>query len=127
MLLAVLPEVLPSPFLGVLLSVCVYAVGGGLLEVLVSPVVEACPSEQKEQTMSLPHSFCCCWGHVGVALLSTVFFALVGAEHWRALALIWAAAPLGNLQAFTRVPIAPLMKDGQRGMTIGELAREKVL
>lgn len=124
-LLAVLPELLPSPFMGILLSVCVYAVGGGLLEVLVSPVVEACPSGHKEQTMSLLHSFYC-WGHVGVVLVSTVFFALFGVGHWRVLALVWALIPLGNMIAFTRVPIAPLLEDGQRGMTIGELARRKV-
>ena len=124
-LLAILPELLPSPFMGILLSVCVYAVGGGLLEVLVSPVVEACPSGHKEQTMSLLHSFYC-WGHVGVVLVSTVFFALFGVGHWRVLALVWALIPLGNMIAFTRVPIAPLLEDGQRGMTIGELARRKV-
>lgn len=124
-LLAILPELLPSPFVGILLSVCVYAVGGGLLEVLVSPVVEACPSDHKEQTMSLLHSFYC-WGHVGVVLVSTVFFALFGVGHWRVLALVWAMIPLGNMIAFTRVPIAPLIEDGQRGMTIRELARRKV-
>ena len=124
-LLAILPELLPSPFVGILLSVCVYAVGGGLLEVLVSPVVEACPSDHKEQTMSLLHSFYC-WGHVGVVLVSTVFFALFGVGHWRVLALAWALIPLGNMIAFTRVPIAPLIEDGQRGMTIRELARRKV-
>ena len=123
-LLAILPELLPSPFVGILLSVCVYAVGG-LLEVLVSPVVEACPSDHKEQTMSLLHSFYC-WGHVGVVLVSTVFFALFGVGHWRVLALVWAMIPLGNMIAFTRVPIAPLIEDGQRGMTIRELARRKV-
>ena len=79
-LLAILPELLPSPFLGILLSVCVYAVGGGLIEVVVSPVVEACPSAHKEQAMSLLHSFYC-WGHVGVVLLSTAFFALFGTAH----------------------------------------------
>ncbi len=124
-LLAILPELLPSPFVGILLSVCVYAVGGGLLEVLVSPVVEACPSDHKEQTMSLLHSFYC-WGHVGVVLVSTVFFALFGVGHWRVLALAWALIPLGNLFAFLRVPIAPLMKDGEKGLALGELARNKM-
>ena len=124
-LLAILPELLPSPFLGILLSVMVYAVGGGLIEVVVSPVVEACPSDHKEQAMSLLHSFYC-WGHVAVVLLSTVFFALFGTEHWRVLALAWALVPLGNLFAFLRVPIVPLMKDGEKGMTLGELARNKM-
>ena len=95
-----------------------------LLEVLVSPVVEACPSDHKEQTMSLLHSFYC-WGHVGVVLVSTVFFTLFGVGHWRVLSLAWALIPLGNMIAFTRVPIAPLMEDGQRGMTIGALVRRK--
>ena len=124
-LLSFLPELMPSPFLGILLAVGVYAVGGGLLEVLVSPVVEACPSGHKEQTMSLLHSFYC-WGHVGVVLVSTVFFSLFGIEYWRVLALAWALIPLGNMAVFTKVPIAPLMEDGQRGMSIGELARQKM-
>ena len=124
-LLAILPELLPSPFLGILLSVMVYAVGGGLIEVVVSPVVEACPSDHKEQAMSLLHSFYC-WGRVAVVLLSTVFFALFGTEHWRVLALAWALVPLGNLFAFLRVPIAPLMKDGEKGLALGELARNKM-
>ena len=124
-LLAILPEILPSPFLGILLSVMVYAVGGGLIEVVVSPVVEACPSNHKEQAMSLLHSFYC-WGHVAVVLLSTVFFALFGTGHWRVLALVWALVPLCNLFAFLRVPIPTLMGEGQRGMTIGELARNRM-
>ena len=124
-LLAILPEILPSPFLGILLSVMVYAVGGGLIEVVVSPVVEACPSDHKEQAMSLLHSFYC-WGHVAVVLLSTVFFALFGTGHWRVLALVWALVPLCNLFAFLRVPIPTLMGEGQRGMTIGELARNRM-
>lgn len=124
-LLAVLPEVLPSPFLGILLAVMVYAIGGGLLEVVVSPVVEACPSDHKEQAMSLLHSFYC-WGHVAVVLLSTAFFALLGTEHWQVLAFLWALIPLGNLFAFLHVPIAPLIEDGGKGMTLGELARNKM-
>ena len=124
-LLAFLPEILPSPFLGILLSVMVYAVGGGLIEVVVSPVVEACPSDHKEQAMSLLHSFYC-WGHVAVVLLSTAFFALFGTGHWRVLALVWALVPLGNLFAFLHVPIAPLMKEGETSMALGELARNKM-
>lgn len=124
-LLAVLPEVLPSPFLGILLAVMVYAIGGGLLEVVVSPVVEACPSDHKEQAMSLLHSFYC-WGHVAVVLLSTVFFALLGTEHWQVLACLWALIPLGNLFVFLHVPLAPLIEGGGKGMALGELARNKM-
>ena len=81
-LLTVLPEVIPIPFIGILTSVMIYAVGGGLLEVLVSPVVEACPSDNKEKAMSLLHSFYC-WGHAGVVLISTLFFHVAGIDNWK--------------------------------------------
>ena len=72
LLFASLPEWLGNPFAGLLISVMVYAVGGGLLEVLISPIVEACPTERKEAAMSLLHSFYC-WGHAGVVAVSTLF------------------------------------------------------
>lgn len=121
-LLTVLPEVLPSPFAGILISVTVYAVGGGLLEVLVSPIVEACPSDNKERAMSMLHSFYC-WGHAGVVLISTAFFYAAGLENWRVLALAWALIPLCNALVFARVPLAPLTEDGKPGMRLGELLR----
>lgn len=124
-LLTVLPEVLPSAFAGILCAVCVYAVGGGLLEVLVSPVVEACPSDNKEKAMSMLHSFYC-WGHVGVVALSTLFFGLFGINHWKLLALIWAIVPLCNGVAFTKVPIAPLLPEGETGMSMRELFGKKL-
>ena len=123
--LAVMPEVMPSPFTGILLSVMVYAVGGGLLEVLVSPVVEACPSDNKEKAMSMLHSFYC-WGHVGVVLLSTLYFKIFGIENWKILAVIWAVIPIVNAFVFTRVPIAPLIAEGERGMRLGELFRMRL-
>lgn len=124
-LLTILPECFLDPFVGLLLSVMVYAIGGGLLEVLVSPVVEACPTEHKEQTMSLLHSFYC-WGHVGVVLLSTIFFRLFGIENWKFMALLWAFIPLCNAFLFTRVPIASLIEDGERGLTMKELFSMKI-
>lgn len=124
-LLTVLPEVLPSAFAGILCAVCVYAIGGGLLEVLVSPVVEACPSDNKEKAMSMLHSFYC-WGHVGVVALSTLFFGLFGINHWKILALIWAIIPLCNGVAFTKVPIAPLLPEGEIGMSMRELFGKKL-
>ncbi len=124
-LLAVLPDLLGNPFAGILVSVVLYAIGGGLLEVLVSPVVEACPSEHKEQTMSLLHSFYC-WGHVGVVLVSTVFFRVCGIGNWKALALIWALVPLANAFIFTRVPMASLIGEGEKGLSIRELAGMKI-
>lgn len=123
--LTVLPEILPSPFAGILVSVMVYAVGGGLLEVLVSPVVEACPSDNKEKTMSMLHSFYC-WGHAGVVLISTLFFHVAGIENWKTLAVVWALIPIGNALAFAKVPIASLMEDGEKGLSLKELFRMKL-
>ena len=111
--------------MGILIAVMIYAVGGGLLEVLVSPVVEACPSDNKEKAMSMLHSFYC-WGHAGVVLLSTLFFYIVGIENWKILAVIWALIPAGNAVAFMKVPIAPLMEEGERGFTLKELFRIKI-
>lgn len=123
-LLTILPEILPDPFLGILLAVFVYAIGGGLLEVLVSPIIEACPTDNKEKAMSLLHSFYC-WGHVGVVLLSTAFFALFGVENWKVLALIWALVPAVNMLVFTKTPIYSLTENGEKGMTVRELFSKK--
>ena len=125
LLLTVLPELLSSPFAGILISVMVYAVGGGLLEVLVSPVVEACPSDNKEKAMSMLHSFYC-WGHVAVVLLSTVFFRAAGIENWKILAAVWAIIPICNAFAFAKVPMASLMEDGEKGLSLKELFTSKL-
>ena len=105
-LLAFLPDIM-DPFAGLLIPVAIYAMGGGLLEVIISPMVEACPTENKEKTMSLLHSFYS-WGQVGVVLLSTAFFAVFGVKNWKILALIWAAVPVGNILFFTTVPVYSL-------------------
>lgn len=123
--LTVLPEWMGHPFAGILISVIVYAVGGGLLEVLVSPVVEACPSTHKEKAMSMLHSFYC-WGHVGVVLFSSIFFKLAGIENWKLLAVLWAVIPILNALVFTRVPIAPVLPEGEEGMTIGTLFQNRI-
>jgi len=119
LMLTVLPEVM-DPFAGILLSVLVYAVGGGLLEVLISPIMESCPTDNKEKAMSLLHSFYC-WGHVGVVLLSTLFFKLAGIHNWRVMACLWALIPALNALVFAKTPIAPLISEGERGMTLKEL------
>ncbi|HCT91676.1 MAG TPA: MFS transporter [Lachnospiraceae bacterium] len=124
-LLTVLPEILSAPFAGILVAVMIYAIGGGLLEVLVSPVVEACPSDNKEKAMSMLHSFYC-WGHAGVVLISTAFFRVAGIENWKILAVIWAVIPIGNAFAFAKVPIAPLIEDGESGLELKQLFRMKV-
>ena len=122
--LAVLPDLLPSPFAGIIICTVIYAIGSGLIEVLVSPIVEACPFENKEGTMSLLHSFYC-WGSVGVILGSTLFFTLFGVEHWRILAVLWALVPLYNIFNFAACPIEHLVEDGL-GMTILQLFKTRI-
>ncbi|MBS7298956.1 MAG: MFS transporter [Eubacteriales bacterium] len=123
-LLTFLPEII-DPFFGIMISVIIYAVGGGLLEVVVSPVVESCPSENKEKAMSLLHSFYC-WGHVGVIVLSTVFFRIAGIDNWRILTLLWSVVPIVNNFVLLKTPIAPLVPSGKQGMTAKELFTNKI-
>ena len=121
-LMAILPEVLPVPFIGILISVVLYAIGSGLIEVLVSPIVEACPFENKDGMMSLLHSFYC-WGAVGVILASTFFFAILGVENWKI--LIWALVPLYNTFNFINCPIERLVEDG-KNMGISKLLKTPI-
>lgn len=123
--LTVLPDTLGNPFTGLMIAVAVYAVGGGLLEVLVSPIVEACPTENKEKAMSLLHSFYCL-GHMAVVIVSTAFFYLFGIDNWRIMACIWAVIPFANMILFTKVPIAALIDEDEKGLTIAELFRKKI-
>lgn len=125
LLLAILPELISASFIGLLIAVVFYAVGGGLLEVLVSPVMEACPTDNKEKAMSLLHSFYC-WGHVGVVLLSTMFFSIFGIGNWKILAMVWALVPIINGILFAKVPLAPLMPEGETGLSLKELFATKL-
>ena len=124
LMLTFLPEVMP-PFAGLLISVMTYAVGGGLIEVLISPITESCPTDNKEAAMSLLHSFYC-WGSVAVVLLSTVFFVIFGIQNWRICAIAWSLIPIVNGFLFTKVPMAPLISEGEQGMTMGQLFRSRV-
>ena len=117
--LAFLPSLLPDPYVGILISVIIYAMGSGLIEVLVSPIVEACPFDNKDSVMSLLHSFYC-WGSVGLILLSTIFFAIFGIESWRILSCIWALIPLCNTFTFISCPIESLTEEGE-GFSIRQL------
>lgn len=121
LLMAFLPDILPNPFIGILISVVLYAIGSGLIEVLLSPIVEACPFENKAGVMSLLHSFYC-WGAVGVVLGSTLFFAIFGMVYWQILTVIWAVVPLLNIFNFLSCPIERLVEDGE-GLRIGQLLR----
>ena len=122
--LTVLPGLFPHAWMGLYVSVAIYAAGGGLLEVLVSPVIEACPTDNKEKAMSMLHSFYC-WGHVGVVLLSTIFFAIAGLKNWRLLALFWALVPAFNMILFLKVPIAPLV-EGNEGLSLKALVGKRI-
>ena len=120
--LAFIPDLCADPFAGIITCVIVYAIGSGLIEVLCSPIVEACPFDHKEAVMSLLHSFYC-WGSVGVILLSSVFFTVFGIGSWRILACVWALIPLYNIFNFATCPIEHLTEEG-KGMTIGQLCRK---
>lgn len=122
--LCVLPSLMPSPFAGILLSTVIYAIGSGLIEVLVSPIVEACPFDHKETVMSTLHSFYC-WGSVAVVVLSTLFFSVFGIGAWRWLAILWAIIPLYNVYNFLHCPIEHLVEDGE-GMGIRKLMQTPV-
>lgn len=114
------PYIVPSHYVGILIATAFSAIGGGLIEVLISPIVQACPVDAKSSAMSLLHSFYC-WGHIFVVLLSTGFFAVSGVASWRYLAYIWAIIPILNAMLFSRVTIYPLMAENEKGMTIKEL------
>ena len=111
--MAFLPGMLPDPYVGMVASIMMCAIGGGLNEVLISPIVESLPGDQKEQAMSLLHSFYC-WGHVAVVLLSTLFFAVIGIANWRWLCMLWAIVPFLNIFLFARVPMIPPVSDEER-------------
>lgn len=122
--LAILPGLIQNAYAGLIVAVTLYAIGGGLIEVLVSPIVEACPTEKKEAAMSLLHSFYC-WGHVAVVLLSSAFFQLAGIGNWRVMACIWALLPLGNAVYFALVPIRPVVEERRR-MPVRSLFGQKL-
>ena len=121
--MSVLPTLLGNAYVGLILAVILYAIGGGIIEVLISPIVEACPTQKKEAAMSLLHSFYC-WGHVGVVLLATGFFAVFGIENWRILAWILALVPIFNIVYFLLVPIYPIV-DEHHKLAFGTLLKQK--
>jgi hypothetical protein len=120
--MAFLPFILPRPYLGLVIAALINGVGGGLLEVMVSPIVEALPSGNKSAAMSLLHSFYC-WGFVGVVLLSTAYFSVAGIENWRWLPLLWTAPPLASFFLFLRAPIRSLPSGGGEAAGAGRERR----
>lgn len=122
--LALFPMILPA-FSGIVLAVVLYAIGGGLIEVLISPIVEACPTDAKAAAMSLLHSFYC-WGHVFLVVVSTAFFALFGMGAWRVMACLWALVPLLNCFYFLLVPMYPIVAEGTKQMSLRGLLSKRV-
>lgn len=123
-MLAVLPEII-DPFAGLIISVIFYAVGGGLLEVIISPIVDSCPSEHKAKTMSMLHSFYC-WGCVGVVVISAAAFNLFTVSCWRVLAALWALVPILNGLAFIKVPICAEEENEEKGLSLKELCTNRL-
>lgn len=123
--LTVLPEIFPDSYIGLVTATTIYAIGGGLLEVVASPLVESCPTENKEAAMSLSHSFYC-WGQVVVIIISTLFFNIFGIHNWKILSIIWAILPICTLLLFTKVPIANLLADEEEGLSLKQLASMKI-
>lgn len=122
--LAVFPFAFSSAYAGIMTAVVLYAIGGGIIEVLISPIVEACPTKKKEAAMSLLHSFYC-WGHVMLVVISTAFFAAFGMGAWRVLACLWAMVPLFNIAYFLLVPLFPVVAEEAKKLSIGALCRQK--
>lgn len=118
-LLGILPLILSNAYAGLIISVVIYGFGGGLLEVIVSPIIEALPSNNKEGSMSLLHSFYC-WGQMSVVFISTFIIWIIGPDKWFVLPLLWSLFPLYNMFQFLHVPILPLVEEG-KGMRIIEL------
>ncbi|MBQ8027114.1 MAG: MFS transporter [Clostridia bacterium] len=112
-LLSVLPFVMP-PYVGLLIATICSAIGGGLIEVIVSPIIEACPNDNKASAMSLLHSFYC-WGQMAVVLVSTLVFRFAGIEAWRVMSVVWALIPLVNAFLYMRVPINALPSENGHG------------
>lgn len=111
--LGIFPYLFSNAYAGLLLATILNAIGGGLIEVLVSPIVEALPGDEKASAMSLLHSFYC-WGHVAVVLISTAYFTLVGINHWFYLPLLWALLPLCNAFLYLHAPIAVLVEEHEK-------------
>ena len=123
-LLTILPDILPDAFSGILISVAVYAVGGGLLEVIINPIIESCPSHNKAAAMSILHSFYS-WGCAAVILVSTLFFRFIGLEQWRLITRMWCIVPVLNMLVFPFVPLSKRLTDSQRGLSARELFSDR--
>lgn len=112
-LLGILPNILPVPFIGLVIATIVNGIGGGLIEVIISPIVESCPGDAKASAMSLLHSFYC-WGQVGVVLVTTLLLRIIGNNMWYVIPLLWSLLPLYNLFSFLKVPLMPSIPEDEK-------------
>ena len=108
-----LPNMLPAPYVGLVLATIVNGVGGGLIEVIISPIVDSCPGDAKASAMSLLHSFYC-WGQVGVVLITTLLLRLIGEDLWFIIPILWSLLPLYNLFRFLKVPLMPTVSEEEK-------------
>ena len=122
--MAVLPDII-NPFAGLVVPTCIYAAGSGLIEVMANPILDACPIENKSRIMSIMHSFYC-WGVVGVIILSTLFFTVIGIDNWRVLSCLWAVIPLANAALITKIPIYAISEETKDKPNYRALFSQKV-
>lgn len=122
--LGILPNIISSPYVGLIIAVVIYAVGGGIIEVLVGPIVDSLPGDSKASAMSLLHSFYC-WGQVGVVLISTVLLKLMGSGTWYILPILWSLVPIYNLIKFINVPLMPAVAEHEK-ITIKQLLNSRL-
>ena len=121
-LLGVLPRAMENHYIGLVIPIIIYATGSGLIEVLVSPIVEGLPLENKSGEMSLLHSFYC-WGQMSVVLFTTIAIKFAGSENWVYAPMLWAIIPFINMFMFMKVPIFPPVPEGEDEMKVSELFR----
>lgn len=119
--LSFMADVMPDPFAGLLICTVLYAIGSGLIEVLITPIVESCPTQKKAGMMAFVHSSYCA-GCVAVVLLSTLFFKTAGIENWRILALLFSAVPFTGAVCFCFVPIRTPEEERRRG-SVADMAK----
>lgn len=122
--LGIFPYITPDPNHGLFIAITLYAIGGGLIEVLASPIIESCPTKNKAAHMSLLHSFYC-WGQMLAVLGSTLFFHLFSIENWRIMAFLWGLIPAFNCFYFSQVPIAVPPQKEKSDQKLSELLKNK--
>lgn len=113
-----------DPMLGLTAATILNGIGGGLLEVLVSPIVEAVPTDNKEKSMSMLHSFYC-WGCVGFIAVSTLILFVLGTQRWNFLPFVWVLVPFVCGILFCRVPVNRLVEEEER-IPVKSLAGQKI-